>query len=62
MAKQKYLYMVVTLDKYELPIIVEDSVVELARRLGIKPHTIYRQMHDVRKGIYKRTRYVRVAI
>ena len=35
MAKQKYLYMVVTLDKYELPIIVEDSVVELARRLGI---------------------------
>ena len=60
--KKTYLYMVVTLDKYELPVMVEDSVEKLAKRLGIKPNTIYTQMSAVRTGKYKRTRYVRVAI
>ena len=62
MAKQKYLYMLVTFDKYELPLIVEETVKELAYRAGVKPITIYTQLIGTRKGKSKRSRYVRVAI
>lgn len=33
------LYMKCTTDKYELPIVVEDSPSKLAARLGLKPHS-----------------------
>lgn len=34
------LYMKTTTDKYELPLIVEDSPTKLARRLGLSPHSV----------------------
>ena len=34
------LYMKTTRDKYELPLIVEDSPTELARRLGLTSHSV----------------------
>lgn len=34
------LYMKCTTDKYELPLIVEDSPTKLARALGLKPHSV----------------------
>lgn len=37
-------YMVVTADQYELPIVVEDTVKELAHKLGLKPSTIYNKL------------------
>lgn len=37
--KQK-LYMITTRDKYELPIIVEDSATKLAKRIGMNPNTL----------------------
>ena len=33
-------YMITTRDKYELPIIVEDSATKLARRIGMNPNTL----------------------
>lgn len=37
---KKKLYMVVTRDKYELPLIVEDSSAGLARKIGMNPETL----------------------
>ena len=41
----KYLYMRVTSDKYELPLIVEDTARALAKRLGIREDTIHNKIH-----------------
>ena len=38
---KKKLWMFVTKDEYELPLMVCDSVDELAKRLGKRPNTIY---------------------
>lgn len=35
MSKQRYLWLAVTADGYELPLIVEDTAAALARRLGV---------------------------
>ena len=50
---EKYLYMKVTADEYELPIAVADSVGELARMLGVYPSGILAGI----KGKHKRTSY-----
>lgn len=55
------LYMLVTNDKYELPLIVEDSAEKLARKLNINVHSIYSSMSKARKHGYK-TQYVRVKL
>lgn len=52
-------YMVVSRDKYELPMIVADTVGELARFQGVKKETIYQRMSH-RKG--KKSIYVKVDI
>ena len=53
------LYMDVTNDKYELPMIVADSAVELARRLNVKTNSVYSAMKKaVERG--QKSRYVRV--
>lgn len=38
--KEKYLYMLVTADEYELPLAVFDSIEEIANYLGIKPSSV----------------------
>lgn len=57
-SQQKYLYMKITRDEYELPVAVADSVIELAKMLGVKPNTISRslsrQKKHERKSCYKR--------
>lgn len=47
--KQK-LYMVVTRDKYELPLIVEDSPTALAQRIGMNPKTLKSSISKGYKG------------
>ena len=45
----KYLYMRVTSDKYELPLIVEDTCRRLAQRLGVQEATIYGKINYAKK-------------
>ena len=55
------LYMKVTKDEYELPIAVADSIVELAKMLGVKKEHIYDSMkHAKSRG--HRTPFVKVEI
>lgn len=59
MKKEKYIYMLVTKDKYELPLVVADSVAELAKKLSVSPNVIYSIMsHAKKKG--RKCRYVKV--
>ena len=42
--------MITTRDKYELPLIVEDSPTKLARRIGMDPATLRSSMSKGYKG------------
>jgi hypothetical protein len=42
----KYLYMAVTRDKFEFPIVVEENAVELAHKLSIDPMTVYNSVSN----------------
>ena len=55
------LWMLVTNDKYELPIAVADSAADLARMLGINANTIYSAVCRTDKLGYW-SRYVRVEV
>lgn len=55
------IYMKVTKDKYELPLAVADSIVELAELIGIKADNIYSTISHARKKGYKCC-YVKVEI
>ena len=59
MKKKKYIYMLVTKDKYELPLIVADSISQLARKLSISPNLIHSAMSNASKKGYK-CMYVKV--
>lgn len=53
--------MLVTADKYELPLIVADSVADLAREIGRTPTDLYSAMsHAKKRG--GRCKYVRVEV
>ena len=54
-------YMLVSNDKYELPLMVEDSAAELSRRLGLHPNTVANTISCDKKRGY-RCRYVKVEI
>lgn len=56
------LYLYVTNDKYEFPIIVTDSVAKLARMVGRSRCVVYRSLENVRSGRTKRSRYVEVEV
>ena len=56
--KRKALYLLVTKDKYRLPLAVADSAEELAEMVGVTPPTIYKCIRDG----YKNSRYERVYI
>lgn len=47
------LYMKVTTDKYELPLIVEDSPTRLAERLGLKVGSVTSMVSKNRSGFVK---------
>lgn len=55
----KYIYMLITRDKYELPLAVADSKKELGKMLGVSPTTIANSISRSRKDGHK-SKYVRV--
>ncbi len=59
MNKTKYLFMLVTKDKYELPLAVADTRKELGKMLGVSPVTIANSITRARKDGHK-SKYVRV--
>lgn len=58
---EEIIYMKVTMDKYELPLAVADTVVELARIVGAKPNTISSGISKS-KSLGIRSQYVKVVI
>ena len=53
-------YMEVTKDKFELPIVVADSAYELARLCGVNVSTIMHSVSTQSKRIIKNSQYKRV--
>ena len=56
------LYLMVTNDKYELPLIVADSAKELAEKSGNPTNTVYCMMSKYRHGKIKSSRFICVEV
>lgn len=56
MGKQRYLWLAVTADEYELPLVVEDTAAALARRLGVSEDTVRVMEYREKNEKYRRTR------
>lgn len=56
MGKQRYLWLAVTADEYELPLTVEDTAAALARRLGVSEDTVRVMEYRGKNERYRRTR------
>lgn len=56
----RYLYLLVSSDKYELPLAVADSSEELAEMLGVRRNTIDSIICHARDGRRKRSKYCKV--
>ena len=54
--QKQYLWMAVTADEYELPLIVEDTAAALARRLGVSENTVRTVEYRGKNERYRRTR------
>ena len=63
MAKRKdHCYMLITTDKYELPLAVADTVQELANILGENKNNIESCISHNRRGVSKRSKYIKVEL
>lgn len=64
MSKSKHVYMMITNDKYELPLAVADTVEELASIVNTTPNSIYSAMSHFKnnKDLYKSCKYIKVKI
>ena len=56
MRTQQDLWLAVTADEYELPLVVEDTAAALARRLGISEDTVRVMEYRGKNEKYRRTR------
>lgn len=56
------LYMMVTQDRYELPLCVTDSVKELAKFSGLSVDTLYQMMSKYKHGRIKKSRFIAVEV
>ena len=56
MSKQRYLWLAVTADEYELPLAVENTAAELARRLGVSENTVRMMEYRGKNERYRRTK------
>lgn len=56
MSKRRYLWLAVTADGYELPLIVEDTAAALARRLGVSEDTVRVMEYRGKNERYRRTK------
>ena len=57
---KNYIYMMVSGDKYQLPLCVADSAEELEEKVGVKKGTIYSSVLRWEKGQTKKTKYIRI--
>jgi hypothetical protein len=57
MKRKKKLYMLVTKDEFELPLVVESSKAALERKLGLKSGTVNIELWRYRNGQIKNCRY-----
>ena len=53
--QKQYLWMAVTADEYELPLIVENTAAALARRLGVSEDTVRVIEYRGKNEMYRRT-------
>ena len=60
--KNRYLWMLVTADKYELPMVVEESSVKLAKILGINSSSVINATLHNYSGKNTGRKIVKVAI
>lgn len=60
MKKKKYYYLMITKDKYELPIFVADSLQELADQTGGNVSSIAAIISKREHGIFKTSSYIKV--
>nr|DAT64320.1 MAG TPA: hypothetical protein [Caudoviricetes sp.] len=56
------LYMAVTADKYELPLIVSDRITEIAEYTGTSNKSVLESIRLKLSGKYKKIKYVKVEI
>lgn len=56
-AKKKYLWLMVTKDKYQLPLAVADTAEELGQMVGVSRTTIIKSVTH-----RKKSRYIRICI
>lgn len=56
------IYMMVTDDELELPLVIADSVPELAKKIGKNVNTIYSGISHEKHGRIKRSIYKKVEI
>lgn len=56
MRTQQYLWMAVTADEYELPLVIEDTAAALARRLGVSENTVRTMEYRGKNERYRKTR------
>ena len=56
MSKQRYLWLAMTADEYELPLAVENTAAELARRLGVSEDTVRVMEYRGKNERYRRTK------
>lgn len=60
--KEQYVWLLITTDKYELPLAVADTAVELAGMLGVSPHSIVSYYSRYTTGKLKSCKYRKVKI
>lgn len=60
-AKQNSIYMLVTNDKYELPIVIADTLAELANKIGVRKNVISSAISHAKKKGFKSV-YVKVNV
>ena len=54
--QKRYFWLAVTADEYELPLAVEDTAAELARRLGVSEDTVRVMEYRGKNERYRRTK------
>lgn len=57
---EKYLWMKITNDKYELPIAIADSAAELARMTGTTKNNVCVSYNQLKNGKRKFSKYIKV--
>lgn len=58
----KYLYLAVTTDKYELPLIVEDTALKLANKMGITRGRVNSAIYQNESGKRRGSKIIKIEI